>query len=75
MLVLCNFAEQEQRVAANTVRANGLSYDFCDLVTGDDAGAARATRACAVPVHVAGGKVEPRLRLAQFTGDRSHGVW
>ncbi len=37
VLVLCNFSEQSQRIAANTVRANGLSYDFCDLVTGEDA--------------------------------------
>ena len=36
VLVLCNFGEQEQRVATNVVRANGLSYDFCDLVTGED---------------------------------------
>jgi glycosidase len=35
VLVLCNFSEREQRLAANTVRANGLSYTFRDLVTGD----------------------------------------
>jgi amylosucrase len=36
VLVLCNFSEHEQHVAANTVRANGLSYDFTDLVTGEE---------------------------------------
>ena len=36
VLVLCNFSEYEQRVAANFVRASGLSYTFRDLVTGDD---------------------------------------
>ncbi len=33
VLVLCNFSEHEQRVATNTIRANGLSYDFTDLVS------------------------------------------
>jgi amylosucrase len=36
VMVLCNFSEQEQRVAANAVRANGLSYDFRDLVAGEE---------------------------------------
>ena len=36
VLVLCNFSEHEQRVAANVVRASGLGYTFRDLVTGDD---------------------------------------
>ena len=36
VIVLCNFSEQEQLVDANTARANGLSYAFRDLVTGDD---------------------------------------
>ncbi len=36
LLALCNFSEREQPVAANTVRANGLSYEFGDLVTGQD---------------------------------------
>ena len=36
VLVLCNFSEHEQRVAANTVRASGLSYTFRDLVSGED---------------------------------------
>jgi len=36
VLILCNFSEHEQRVAANVVRASGLSYTFRDLVTGDD---------------------------------------
>jgi len=36
VLVLCNFSEHEQRVAANIVRASGLSYTFRDLVTGND---------------------------------------
>jgi amylosucrase len=35
VLALCNFSEHEQRVAANTVRANGLSYSFRDLVSGE----------------------------------------
>jgi amylosucrase len=35
ILVLANFSEREQRVAANTVRNHGLSYSFRDLVTGD----------------------------------------
>jgi len=35
VLVLCNFSEHEQRVPANTVRANGLSYAFDDLVSGE----------------------------------------
>jgi amylosucrase len=35
VLVLCNFSEREQQIAANTVRANGLSYAFRDLVSGD----------------------------------------
>ena len=30
VLALCNFSEQEQRVAANVIRANGLSYPFLD---------------------------------------------
>ncbi len=36
VLVLCNFSEHEQRVAANTVRASGLSYSFRDLVSRED---------------------------------------
>ncbi len=32
ILVLANLSEQEQRVAANTVRNHGLSYSFRDLV-------------------------------------------
>lgn len=36
VLVLCNFSEREQKVTANAVRANGLSYDFRDLVAGED---------------------------------------
>ena len=32
---MANFSEQQQRVAANTVRNHGLSYSFRDLVTGD----------------------------------------
>jgi len=35
VLVLCNFSEHEQRVPANIVRANGLSYTFDDLVSGE----------------------------------------
>ncbi len=35
ILVLANFSETEQRISANTIRAQGLSYDFQDLVTGD----------------------------------------
>jgi amylosucrase len=34
MLVLANFSEGEQRIAANTLRTHGLSYSFTDLVTG-----------------------------------------
>ena len=36
VLVLCNFSEHEQRVSGNTVRANGLSYAFRDLVSEED---------------------------------------
>jgi len=35
LLALANFSEQQQRVAANTVRNHGLSYSFRDLVIGD----------------------------------------
>jgi amylosucrase len=35
VLVLCNFSEREQPIAANVVRANGLSYIFRDLVSGE----------------------------------------
>jgi amylosucrase len=34
ILILANFSEQEQRVAANTVRNHGLSYTFRDLAGG-----------------------------------------
>jgi amylosucrase len=34
ILILANFSEGEQRVAANTVRNHGLSYAFRDLVSG-----------------------------------------
>ena len=35
ILALVNVSEGEQRVAANTVRNHGLSYDFRDLVSDD----------------------------------------
>ena len=35
MLVLANFSEREQQVAANTVRNYGVSYAFQNLVTGE----------------------------------------
>ncbi len=35
VLALCNFSERAQQIAANTVRANGLSYTFRDLVSGE----------------------------------------
>jgi hypothetical protein len=35
VLALCNFSEREQKVGANTVRANGLSYTFRDIVSGE----------------------------------------
>lgn len=35
ILILANFSEHEQRVAANTVRNHGLSYAFCDLAAED----------------------------------------
>lgn len=35
VLALCNFSEREQSIPANTVRANGLSYTFRDLVSGE----------------------------------------
>ncbi len=35
VLILANFSEHEQRVAANTVRNHGLSYAFRDLVSGE----------------------------------------
>ncbi len=38
ILVLANFSEQEQRIAANTVRNHGLSYTFHDLVSGEIVG-------------------------------------
>ncbi len=34
VLVLANFSEHEQRIAANTVRVNGLAYAFMDLISG-----------------------------------------
>ena len=34
MVVLANFSEQEQRVAANELRLHGLGYSFTDLVSG-----------------------------------------
>jgi len=34
VLVLGNFSEGEQRIAANALRLHGLSYSFTDLVTG-----------------------------------------
>ena len=34
MVVLANFSEQEQRVAANELRLHGLGYSFTDLVGG-----------------------------------------
>jgi amylosucrase len=34
VLVLANFSEGEQRIAANALRLHGLSYAFTDLVTG-----------------------------------------
>jgi amylosucrase len=35
VLVLSSFSDREQKVTANTVRANGLSYTFLDLVSGE----------------------------------------
>ena len=35
ILVLNNFSEQAQTVRANDLRVHGLSYSFCDLVTGE----------------------------------------
>ena len=35
ILILANFVEQEQRIAANELRLHGLSYSFTDLVTGE----------------------------------------
>lgn len=35
LLVLANFAEREQQIAANQVRLYGLGYQFRDLVTGE----------------------------------------
>ena len=35
ILVLSNFSEDEQRIAANELRLHGLSYALTDLVTGD----------------------------------------
>ena len=32
ILVLANFSEQEQRIAANELRLHGLGYNFCELV-------------------------------------------
>jgi amylosucrase len=37
VLVLANFSEHEQRIAANTVRVHGLGYHFEDLVSGQPA--------------------------------------
>lgn len=34
LLVLANFTEQEQSIAANEVRLYGLGYRFTDLVSG-----------------------------------------
>jgi glycosidase len=34
LLVLANFTEQEQTIAANEIRLHGLSYAFTDLVSG-----------------------------------------
>jgi len=36
LLILCNFSENEQPIAANTVRAHGLSYAFRDHISGRD---------------------------------------
>jgi amylosucrase len=36
ILVLANFSEQEQRIAANELRLHGLGYNFCDLVSGQE---------------------------------------
>lgn len=41
VLVLANFTEREQPVAANHLRLHGLAYAFTDLVTGDTVGLER----------------------------------
>jgi len=35
VLVLANFSEREQQIAANTIRTYGLSYAFQNLATGE----------------------------------------
>ncbi len=36
VIVLSNFSEIEQKVAANFLRMHGMSYEFTNLLTGDD---------------------------------------
>ena len=36
VIVLSNFSEIEQRIAANFLRMHGLSYEFTNLLTGED---------------------------------------
>ena len=58
VLVLCNFAEQEQRVAANVVRGKRAQLRLLRPGNGRRPGAARAARYGAVSIHVVSGEVE-----------------